>query len=169
LQLPITKIAESYNPACGQRKRTIPPGDPADSRFIKGGVTPVLAPVLQNRRLICGFVGFGLAQLLLVFLGLPGWQCPIYETLGVICPGCGMTTAITLLLRGHWQLAVQTHAFAPVILIALMMMIIAMGLGSAYLRRFSARVERLERKSGITAILLLSMVAYWLLRIFDYI
>ena len=79
-----------------------------------------------------------------------------------------MTTAMTLLLQGHWQLAVQTHAFAPVILIVLMMMLVAIGLPAANLSKFSSRVERLERKSGITAILLLSMVVYWLLRVFDY-
>ncbi len=169
MQLLITKIAESYNPAYGQNRKTQTPGDPIYNRLIKGFFTPVLAPLLQNRWLVFIFVAFGVAQLSLVFFGLTGWQCPIYETLGVICPGCGMTTAMTLLLQGHWQLAVQTHAFAPAILIVLMMLLVAMGLGSAYLRKFSASVERLERKSGITAILLLSMVAYWLLRIFDYI
>ena len=80
-----------------------------------------------------------------------------------------MTTAVAMLLQGHWHLAAQTHAFAPVILIVLMMMLVAIGLPAAYLRKFSSRVERLERKTGITAILLLSMVIYWLLRIFDYI
>ncbi len=169
MQLLITKIAESYNPAYGQNRKTIPPGDPIYNRVFKGVLTPVLAPMLQNRWLISIFVAFGVAQLVLVFFGLSGWQCPIYDTLGVICPGCGMTTAMTLLLQGHWQLALQTHAFAPVILIVLMMMLVARGLGSASLRKLSAIVERLERKSGITAILLLSMVVYWLLRIFDYI
>jgi hypothetical protein len=168
LQLLITKIAESYNPAYGQSRKAKASSGPVCNRLIRWFYTPVLAPVLKNRWLICLFVAFGLAQVLLVFFGLTGWRCPIYETLGVICPGCGMTTAITLLLQGHWQLAVQTHAFAPAILIVLIMMLVAVGLKSAYLSRFSAGVERLERKSGITAILLLGMVVYWLLRISDY-
>jgi hypothetical protein len=169
LQLQINKIAESYNPAYGQSRKAEPSVDSINDRLIKGFFRPVLAPVLQNRWLICTFVAFGIVQLLLVFFELTGWQCPIYETLGVNCPGCGLTTAMTMLLQGHWQLAVQAHAFAPVILIVLMMMIIAIGLPSGYLRKFSSRVERLERKTGITAILLLSMVLYWLLRIFEYI
>jgi hypothetical protein len=114
-------------------------------------------------------VAFGVAQLLLVFFGFTGWQCPIYETLRIICPGCGITTAMTLLLQGHWHLALQTHAFAPVILFVLIMLLIAIGLPASYLRKFSDSVKRLEQKSGITAILLLSMVVYWFLRIFDYI
>ena len=168
MQLLITKIAESYNPAYGQSKKAKVPIDPVCNRIIKWFYTPVLAPLLENRWLICIFVAFGAVQIMLVFIGFAGWQCPIYEALGVICPGCGMTTAITLLLQGHWHLAVQAHAFAPVILIVLMMMLVAVGLKNAYLSMLSAGVERLERKSGITAILLLGMVVYWLLRISDY-
>ena len=76
---------------------------------------------------------------------------------------------MTLLLQGHWHLAVQTHAFAPVILLVLIMLLIAIGLPASYLTKFSDSVKRLEQKSGMTAILLLSMVFYWLLRIIDYI
>ncbi len=169
MQLLITKIAESYNPAYGQNKKTKTPGDSIKYRLIKGFFTPVLAPLLQNRWLLCIFVAFGVAQLLLVYNGLRGWQCPIYETLGVTCPGCGMTTAMAMLLKGHWQMAVQTHAFAPVILIVFLMMLVAIVLPATYLSKFSRSVERLERKTGIAAIILLSMVIYWLLRIFDFI
>jgi hypothetical protein len=169
LQLLITKIAESYNPAYGQNRKTKTPGDSIYDRLTKGFFRPVLAPLLQNRWLNCIFVAFGVAQLMLVFFGLTGWQCPIYETLRIICPGCGITTAMTMLLQGHWQLAVQTHAFAPLILIVLMMMLVAIGLPASYLREFSGSVKRLEQKTGITAILLLSMVIYWLLRISDFI
>jgi hypothetical protein len=169
LQLLITKIAESYNPAYRYNRKTKTPGDSIYDRLTKGFFRPVLAPLLQNRWLNCTFVAFGVAQLLLVFFGFTGWQCPIYETLKIICPGCGITTAVTLLLQGHWHLALQTHAFAPVILFVLIMLLIAIGLPASYLRKFSDSVKRLEQKSGITAILLLSMVVYWMLRIFDYI
>jgi hypothetical protein len=76
---------------------------------------------------------------------------------------------MAMLHQGHRHLAAQTHAFAPVILIVLMIMLIAIGLPASYLRKFSGSVQRLEQKSGITAIVLLSMVVYWLLRIFDFI
>ena len=169
MQLPITKITESYHPAYGQNRNTKTSGDLIKYRLIKGFFTPVLGPLLQNRWWLCIFTAFGVAQLCLVSAGLSGWQCPIYETLGIICPGCGLTTAMAMLLQGHWHLAAQTHAFAPVILVVLMIMLIAIGLPASYLKTFSASVQRLEQKSGITAILLLSMVIYWLLRIFDYI
>jgi len=169
LQVLITKIAESYNPAYGHKRKTKVSGESNKNQLVKWFFTPLMAPLLQNRWLICTFVAFGVAQLLLVYTGLSGWRCPIYETLAVICPGCGMTTAMTMLLKGHWQLAVQTHAFAPLILILLVGMLVAIVLPASFMRKFSESLERLEQKAGITAILLLSMVIYWLLRIFDYI
>ena len=169
MQLQINKIAESYNPAYWQDRKDGIHDHSINDRLKEGFFRPVLAPLLQNRWLICTFLAFGIAQLLLVFFELEGWQCPIYETLAVNCPGCGLTTAMTMLLQGHWQLAVKAHAFAPVILTVFMMMTIAIGLPDAYLRKFSFCIELLERKTGITAILLLSMVIYWLLRIFEYI
>ena len=169
MQVLINKIVESYNPAYGRNRKPGSAGTTIKCRLVKSFFTPVLAPLLQNRWLICSFVVFGAAQLLLVALGLTGWQCPIHGTLGVICPGCGMTTAMAMLLRGHWQLAIQTHVFAPLILICLSLMTIAAVLPASHLKTMSRGVERLEKKTGITAILLLSMLGYWLLRIFDFI
>ena len=169
MQVLISKIVESYNPAYGQKRKTSSSGMTILNRLLEGFFTPVLAPLVQNRWLVCAFLVFGAAQLLLVYLGLTGWQCPFYETSGVICPGCGMSTAMVMLLKGHWQLAVQTHAFAPFILICLMLMPIAAVLPASHLKMLSLGLERLEKKSGITAILLLSMLGYWLLRIFDFI
>jgi hypothetical protein len=169
LQVLITKIAESYSPAYGQNRKTGSTGAAIKSRLLKGFLTPVLAPLLLNRWLACFFLAFGAAQLLLVYTGLTGWQCPIYETLGVICPGCGMTTAMAMLLKGHWHLALQTHAFAPLFLVGLILLPAAIVLPNSHLKKLSLGVKRLEQKSGIIAILLLSMVGYWLLRIFDFI
>jgi len=169
LQVLITKIAESHHPAYGQGRKTKTSADTIKFRLSNRFFRPVLAPLIGNRWLICILAFFGVAQLWLVYTGLTGWQCPIYQTLGITCPGCGMTTAMAMLLQGHWHLALQTHAFAPVILIVLMFMLVAIVLPASFLRKFSRSVERLEQKSGITAILLLSMVIYWLLRIFDFI
>jgi hypothetical protein len=105
----------------------------------------------------------------LTITGLPGWQCPIRSTFGVTCPGCGLTTAIAMLLKGNWLMAVQTHAFAPLLLMVLILMLIAIALPAASLDKISGNVARLERKTGISAIVILSMVIYWLLRVFDFI
>jgi len=115
------------------------------------------------------FAGVGVVQLALTITGLTGWQCPIRSTFGVTCPGCGLTTAIALLLKGDWQAAVRTHVYAPLFLVVLILLLVSAALPPAYLGRISGSIARLERKTGITAIVLLSMVVYWLLRVLDFI
>jgi hypothetical protein len=170
LQVLITKIAESYNPAYGHRKKKSAAGKSAPLfKGLKWFFRPVMAPLLQNRWIILIFAGVGVVQLMLTIAGLPGWQCPVRAVFGVTCPGCGLTTAVGQLLKGDWQTGVQTHAFAPLLLIILILMLAAIALPAAYLSELSDRVARLEQKTGITAIILLSMVVYWLLRVFDFI
>ena len=169
LQALINRIAESYNPAYGQKPKTAATGQSTKCEYMQWFFRPVLAPLLQSRWFIIIFAGVGVVQLALTITGLTGWQCPIRSTFGVTCPGCGLTTAMAMLLRGNWQMAVQTHAFAPLLLIILMSMLVAIALPAAYLSRITGIVARLEQKTGIAAIILLSMVIYWLLRVFDFI
>jgi hypothetical protein len=166
LQVIISQIAESYNPAYGKPGRSEPSGETNKPRHSNWFFTPVLAPLLQNRRLICILAAVGVAQLILVATGWNGWQCPIRSTFGIICPGCGLSTAMTLLVKGHWAEAVRMHVFAPLFLMVLVFMAGAIALPAVYLKRLSAGVAALERKTGITAIMTLGMVLYWLLRIF---
>lgn len=126
----------------------------------------MLGPLLLNRWLIGIFLGVGLTQLMLVASGLTGWQCPIKSTFGITCPGCGLTTAMALMVRGHWATAVGMHAFAPLFLVVLTGMVAAISLPSVYLKKLSTAVAVLESKTGISAIILLGMLLYWLLRAF---
>lgn len=43
------------------------------------------------------------------FLRVP--VCPLVLLTGLPCPGCGMTRAAALFLRGHWKMAWQMHPF----------------------------------------------------------
>lgn len=167
MQVLIAKIVESYNPAHGQPKKTAPSGDTGNSRRLKWIFTPVLASLLLDRRLIGIFLGVGLTQLILVATGWNGWHCPIKSTFGIICPGCGLTTAMVLLARGQWTTAVGMHAYAPLFAVILTLMVVAISLPADYLKKLSTAVAILERKTGITAIMMLSMVGYWLLRVFE--
>ena len=126
----------------------------------------MLASLLLNRRLIGLFLGVGLTQLILVATGWNGWHCPIKSTFGIICPGCGLTTAMALLARGQFAAAVGMHAYAPLFALILALMVVAILLPAEYLKKLSTAVAILESKTGITAIMMLSMVLYWLLRIF---
>jgi len=165
LQVLIAKIAESYNPADGQSEKDshgVETGRPAHP---EGFFTPVLAPLLLDRWLIGIFLGVGLTLLTLAATGLNGWQCPIRSTSGIICPGCGLTTAMILLVKGRWAAAVEMHAFAPLFGLVLAAMVVAISLPAVYLAKLSTAVAVLERKTGLTAIIMLGMLLYWLLRV----
>ena len=169
MQVLITRIAESYNPAYGSKQKSNAPGPAGGPRYKNWFFAPVTASMLQKRWVVLLFAGFGVAQVALTMAGLAGWQCPIRSTLGVRCPGCGMTTAIVMLLNGEWRMALQTHAFAPLLLFILILMLAAVALPSRLLDKISRNVAKLEQNTGITAIVLLSMVIYWLLRVLDFI
>ena len=169
MQKLINIIADWSNSVYATNRVVEPTVGAIKNRFKWGFFTPLLAPMIKNRGLVGLATVFSIIQLLLVNVGLPGWQCPIQGTLGFICPGCGMTTAMSLLLKGHWQMAVQTHLFAPVVLLTLTMMLFSAVLPASSLKWFAGRMDWLERRSGIAAILLLSMVIYWLLRVFSFI
>jgi hypothetical protein len=70
------------------------------------------------------------------------------------------------MVRGQWATAVGMHAFAPLFLVVLTGMAAALSLPNVYLKKLSTAVTVLESKTGISAILLLGMLLYWLLRAF---
>jgi hypothetical protein len=130
---------------------------------------PVLGPLLQSRRIIVLLAAVTLAQVALTAAGITAWQCPVRSTLGVIGPGCGLTRAMVLLIQGHWQASFDLHAFAPIFL----SIGICLAIGSilpARLRQTAAyQIANFERHTGIVALLGLSIMLYWILRIFNLI
>ena len=166
MQVIVNKIVPSYNPAYGYKSKLAIPGKSVRLRFTFWFFTPILAPLLQKPRLIRILTAIGMVQVLLAAMGLRGWQCPLHSTLGVGCPGCALTSAIVMLLRGNWHLAVHAHAFAPLFLILGIGMLIVGTLPLVYAKKIAARVAILERNTGIIAIVLLSTMLYGLLRHF---
>jgi hypothetical protein len=165
LHVIIRKVVESYHPAYGLEKRIEISVEKLKSRLAICLFTPVLAPLLQKAWPISILVAFGFIQLLLVYVGLGGWQCPLYSSLRVICPGCGLTTAGLLLLKGDWRSAFELHVFALPIWSVLTFMGVIGILPMKYKIKTARRVAALEKRTGIVTILLLAMILYWLVRI----
>jgi len=126
--------------------------------------TPVLAPLVQDRRITLILMGVAALQVWLTAIGFPGWQCPIKSSLGISCPGCGLSSAIVLLIQGQWQTAVSVHAFAPVFLIGCLLLMVATVLPERLHRDFVRWIAWLERCTGIIPLLLISIIVYWVLR-----
>ena len=126
---------------------------------------PTLAPILQKRRILILLAGLAVVQIALTAAGWGAWKCPIYSVSGVPCPGCGLSRAMLLLASGQWSAAIQMHAFAPVLLAAVIGFAVAGILPRRQLENILFRIATVERYTGIVVILTLAMLIYWGLRV----
>jgi hypothetical protein len=140
--------------------------DSGNMARIQGGFfTPVLGPLMHNRWIIAVLAGLTAVQVALSAAVTIAWQCPVKSTLGVICPGCGLTRAVVLFAQGHWRAAIDMHAFAPVFFGIGIFLVIGSILPAGLQHKIAYRVAAFERRTAIVALLILSIVAYWILRI----
>lgn len=126
---------------------------------------PILAQLLKNRPTCATITGATMVHLSLVMAGLPSWRSPFHSVFGIPDPGCGLSRAIVALLRADWTTAVTFHAFAPLFVIALILIALSVVLPRWLRDKAAAWVAELERRTGLTAILLVGLVVYWLARL----
>jgi hypothetical protein len=125
----------------------------------------VLSPILHDRRLSSVISGVAALQVLLTLLHFPGWPCPLLNAAGVPCPGCGLTRATLFLIHGDWKQSLTMHAFAPLLVLALLLITFSAIAPKALAQRMANRTETVERYSGLTTFLLVGLIVYWLARL----
>jgi hypothetical protein len=125
---------------------------------------PVLASLAQNRVVCWAVLGVAGVHLTLVGLNLPSWQCPIRHGLGVPCPSCGLSRAITALLQGQWQQALAIHAFAPIVLVILLLLLYLSVAPPPQRASTLQGVKTLEQQGYSTAVIS-AFGLYWLVRL----
>ena len=125
----------------------------------------ILSSLLENRIICLSITGITSVHLTLVAFGLPSWQCPIRHNLGIPCPGCGLSRGIYQLLQGHWQNGITIHAFSPLVLLGILIIIIAGLLPNKSRIWLTDKVQFIEQKTGITFIFISSLFLYWLVRL----
>lgn len=129
-----------------------------------GAVETPLTSLLRSRPTATFLAGIAGVHLALVAFGLPGWPCPLLSGLGIPCPGCGLSRAVIELLRGDWRGAMELHAFAPVFLVAIAMILGTSLLPERHRLPLIETVERVERRTGVSALLLVGLLLYWVFR-----
>ena len=130
-----------------------------------GFFSPVLGPLVRNRRAIILLAAITVVQVALTAAGTIAWQCPVKSTLGVACPACGLTRAMVLFTQGHWKAAIDLHAFAPIFFGVGILLVIGSILPAGLQKKIAYQIAAFERHSGIVGLLTLSILAYWILRI----
>ena len=122
---------------------------------------PMLASLITERRQALVIGGAVALQFGLVTDGLPGWPCPFKAVFGIPCPGCGLSTAVGLLFHGQWQAAMSTHAFAPVFVAGTLLIIGVSILPEPLRARAIGNVAMLEKRTGVSTLILLALFLYW--------
>jgi hypothetical protein len=125
----------------------------------------VLGPLLEQRAATAALLLVGAAQVALVALHLPGWPCAFRGVTGLPCPGCGLTRGMAALARGHWREAVTWHAFAPLVLASVTLMLAAAVLPARMRRRLAQAVGAFERRTGSALLMAGALLLYWALRL----
>jgi hypothetical protein len=124
-----------------------------------------LATLLRNRKfglILTGALGL---HIILSLLRLPLWECPFFKVLNIPCPGCGLTRACMLLLRGDLYAALRFHAFAPIFVVLIFLTIVCAFLPNSITDPIIHKAEGLERQTGVTIIILGGLILYWLARL----
>jgi hypothetical protein len=70
-----------------------------------------------------------------------------------------------LLLKGDVQASIRFHAFAPIFIVLIAMLIICTLLPRTITDPLINKAETLERQTGITIIILGGLILYWLARL----
>jgi hypothetical protein len=130
-----------------------------------GGLRPVIAPILrrQGLSLVLGLAGG--AQVVATLLNTPAVSCPVMEIVHVPCPGCGLSRACAAMIRGDWLLAIRMHAFAPLFLAAIVLLILSGCLPTWARLQLATTMGRFERNTALPSLLLVVLVLYWLARL----
>jgi hypothetical protein len=124
-----------------------------------------ISTLLRDRKFGLILTGAAGLHIGLLSLGLPSWDCPFFKLTGIPCPGCGLTRACLLLLRGDVQASIKFHAFAPVFLVLISILIIGTLLPRSLTEPLIQKAETLERQTGLTIIILGGLILYWLARL----
>lgn len=137
----------------------MPPG-----MLLQNPLSPVF-PVLRDRKFTLLLAGAAGVQIALVSLSLPAWDCPFLRLTGIPCPGCGLSRAVILLLKGDLAGSLRFHAFAPIFLLAAVAVILTVLLPKSVIQPAISRAELFERQTGFTVIILVGLILYWLGRL----
>ncbi|MFN8411609.1 MAG: DUF2752 domain-containing protein [Anaerolineales bacterium] len=139
--------------------------DTLQTQFQRIWYAPAFSSLLESRTELNMIMGAGIIHFGLTFAGYKGWQCPFLAATGVPCPGCGLTRAIIQLVHGNISASLQTHAFAPIFLIAMIILLSVFLLPEKLRLHVISFVNKVETRTGLTAWVFFTLMLYWAFRL----
>jgi hypothetical protein len=126
---------------------------------------PVFGDILRDRTACIAISVFTIGQLALTSMHITLWPCPIETFLHIPCPGCGLSRACVLFIQGQWKASLQTHIFAPLLLVTLLLIGLSACLPDSVLLPVVDKISSFEKHTGFSAWLLAALLFYWGLRL----
>jgi hypothetical protein len=126
---------------------------------------PAFTELLRQRQLCAAIVAALGVHMALILFDMPGWPCPVRQAFNFPCPGCGLSRAAKLLLRGSWERALEVHAFAPVFLLGLIFIALSLVLPIPLRTRTFGAMEWLERRAPIVWGVAILALLYYVVRL----
>ena len=127
---------------------------------------PTFSTLLEYRKIV--FILLAIVVIHIVSTGMDFglWSCPVKTTLGVKCPGCGLSHAIIYMLRGEWSSALKEHVFAPLFVLGFLFAALMVLLPVQRYQKINHRIKLLEEKTGFFNVIMVVLVVYWIIRMF---
>jgi hypothetical protein len=126
---------------------------------------PPVAATLLGQRAFTGTVCIVLVVLALASTaGFSLWHCPIKQSLGVPCPGCGLTRGSLATLKGDFATAIDYHWFSPFMLAFWVFVAVALAVPAPYRDALSGKLEKIERRTGLVLFPMAACLIYGLTR-----
>ena len=126
---------------------------------------PILAPLIWHRGSAAALGLASAVQVVATVLHLPAMDCPFLGVTGIPCPGCGLSRACAAMVTGAHEQSLRMHAFAVPVLIGVAILIIAAAVPEPTRLKLSLAADRIERATGVTFLLLIALLLYWLGRL----
>lgn len=127
---------------------------------------PTFSTLLKHRKTVLIYLAIVVVYMVSAAIGFGFWSCPIKKTLGVQCPGCGLSHAIIDLWRGKWSLALKEHGFAPLFVVGFLFAAVMVLLPVQSYQKANQRIKLLEEKTGFFNVIMAALVVYWIIRMF---
>jgi hypothetical protein len=93
------------------------------------------------------------------------WACPVYSTLEVKCPGCGLTRAVEALLWGNWAEAMELHLFAFPALVAAIGTLIVTFASPSLRDRLLNPILAIDQRLALGWVLLALFFLHWMMNL----
>ena len=125
----------------------------------------IITPIIKKRTILIIIIILPVFFIFLNVIGLFVWQCPFHTVTSFDCPGCGMTRAITALIKLHYKEAFHYHPFSFLLVMGWVCLLIIYCLPSKLRTSIIQFIEKIESKTAFVLFFIGAFIIYGTVRL----